>query len=211
MPGVYQAGDYDLAGFSVGAAERGTLLPRGDVAPGDVILGLASSGVHSNGYSLVRRLVAQAGLKWDRPAPFAPERTLGEMLLRPTRIYVRALLDALRRSSGIKAMAHITGGGLTENIPRVFEDTVAARIDLRAMPLPPVFAWLRALGNIAEAEMLRTFNCGIGMAVIVAAEAAEAVAELLRSSGETVLRIGAIETRADAAVVFDGSLIGGAV
>ncbi|MCW5695404.1 MAG: phosphoribosylformylglycinamidine cyclo-ligase [Bauldia sp.] len=211
MPGVYQPGDYDLAGFAVGAAERGTLLPRGDMAPRDVVLGLAASGVHSNGYSLVRRLVAQAGLKWDRPAPFEPEKPLGEVLLRPTRIYVRPLLAALRQNAGVKAMAHITGGGLTENLPRVLDDTLAARIDLRAMPLPPVFAWLRALGGIEQAEMLRTFNCGIGMAVIVAAEAADAVTAALTESGEMVLRIGTIEPRAEAAMVFDGSLIGGAV
>ncbi|MGD9739496.1 MAG: phosphoribosylformylglycinamidine cyclo-ligase [Bauldia sp.] len=207
MPGLYSGKDYDLAGFAVGAAERDRLLPRPDIAPGDVILGIASSGVHSNGYSLVRRLVSGAGLYWDNVAPFDGSKTLGEALIEPTRIYVRPVLSVLRETTGIKALAHITGGGLTENIPRVLPDGVVARINLAKIDLLPVFAWLRQVGSIEEAEMLRTFNCGIGMVVVVAAAEADAVQAALIRAGETVDDIGVIEAASGASrVVYDGRL-----
>ena len=189
MPGLYARGDYDLAGFAVGAAERGTLLPKG-VAAGDVLIGLASSGVHSNGFSLVRRIVEASGLPWDAPAPFAPGRSLGEALLDPTRIYVKPLLAAMKAGGGIKALAHITGGGFPDNIPRVLPDGVGVRLDLDAIPVPPVFGWLARTGGVAEAEMLRTFNCGIGMIVVAAADLADSVMANLRAAGENPVRIG---------------------
>ncbi|HVL73006.1 MAG TPA: phosphoribosylformylglycinamidine cyclo-ligase [Beijerinckiaceae bacterium] len=198
MPGLYAAGDYDLAGFAVGAAERGTLLPRG-VAEGDAVLGLPSSGVHSNGFSLVRRIAAEAGLSWDAPAPFASGRRLGEALLEPTRIYVRPLLSAL---PGLKALAHITGGGFPDNIPRVLPEGLGIRLDLDAIPVPPVFGWLARAGGVAEAEMLRTFNCGIGM-IVVTAEPDRVVADL-RAAGEAPVRIG--EVVAGAGVHTSGAL-----
>lgn len=200
MPGLYRDGDYDLAGFAVGAAERGTLLPRLEtIREGDVILGLASSGVHSNGFSLVRRIVERAGLDWADPAPFAPERALGEALLEPTRIYVRSLLAALRSEAGqhVKALAHITGGGFIDNIPRVLPDGFGAKIDLSAIAVPPVFGWLAREGGVAEAEMIRTFNCGIGMVLVVEPAGADAVSAALRAAGEAVIRFGEI-IRADA-------------
>ena len=189
MPGLYAPGDYDLAGFAVGAAERGSLLPRG-VAPGDAVLGLASSGIHSNGYSLVRRLVQGAGLGWDKAAPFAPGSTLGEALLMPTRIYVRSLL-ALHRAGLVRAAAHVTGGGLPGNLPRVLPDGTRAVLDAGRWTLPPVFRWLASLGGVAPAEMLRVFNCGIGMALVVR-DAAAALA-LLAEHGESAWEIGHIE------------------
>jgi phosphoribosylformylglycinamidine cyclo-ligase len=188
MPGMYGGGDYDLAGFAVGAAERGRLLPDG-VAAGDAILGLASSGVHSNGYSLVRRVVEAAGCAWTDPAPFAPGRTLAEALMTPTRIYVKALL-ALHRAGLLKAAAHITGGGLPGNLPRVLPDGTVAALD-PVWPVPPVFAWLARTGGIASEEMTRVFNCGIGMAVV--ASDAEAALCLLREQGEDATRIGTVE------------------
>ncbi len=189
MPGLYAPGDYDLAGFAVGAAERGALLPQG-VAPGDTVLGLASSGIHSNGYSLVRQLVQGAGLGWDTAAPFAPGATLGEALLTPTRLYVRSLL-ALHRAGLLRAAAHITGGGLPGNLPRVLPDGTRAVLDARRWPLPPVFRWLARLGRVAPAEMLRVFNCGIGMALVVAD--APAALALLAEHGETAWEIGQVE------------------
>ena len=210
MPGLYAGADYDLAGFAVGAAERGTLLPRADVAPGDVILGLPSSGVHSNGYSLVRRIVADAGLAWSDPAPFAPQRDLADILLEPTRIYVKPLLAALRAEvdhpCGIKALAHITGGGFPDNIPRVLPATATAEIDLDAIAVPPVFGWLAAQGRVAEAEMLRTFNCGIGMIVVVAAEAIDSVTASLRVAGEAPVALGRLVPAGAARVAFRGRL-----
>jgi phosphoribosylaminoimidazole synthetase len=206
MPGIYAGKDFDLAGFAVGAVERDAVLPRPDVVAGDVILAIASSGVHSNGFSLVRKLVADGGYSYDDPAPFDNARPLGEALLTPTRIYVKPMLAAIRETGGVKAMAHITGGGLTENVPRVLPAGTAARFDLNALPVPPVFRWLAGLGDIAEAEMLRTFNCGVGMAVVVSAADADAVTRTLQSSGEMVVRIGRIEPRRDAAVVYDGKL-----
>jgi len=208
MPGLYAAGDYDLAGFAVGAVERDAVLPTRTVGAGDVLLGLASSGVHSNGYSLVRRVVEASGLAWDAPAPFAPEATLGAGLLTPTRIYVKQLLAAIRETGGVKAMAHITGGGFPDNIPRVLPDGIAARVDLAAVPVLPVMRWLAQAGNIAETEMLRTFNCGIGMVVVVDAARADAVADVLRREGETVVQLGTLEkTTADGArVVYSSHL-----
>jgi phosphoribosylformylglycinamidine cyclo-ligase len=192
MPGMYAEKDYDLAGFAVGAAERGTLLPRADLEPGDVVFGLPSSGVHSNGYSLVRRIVALSGLGWDAPAPFAPGTSLAEALLVPTRIYVKPLLAALKATDGIKALAHITGGGFPDNIPRVLPKGFGVALDLAAIPVPPVFGWLARIGGVAEREMLRTFNCGIGM--IVAADAAKAaeVEAALTAAGEVPVRLGEI-------------------
>lgn len=195
MPGMYEGADYDLAGFAVGAVERRKILPRGDVKAGDVILGLASSGPHSNGYSLIRKLVSVSGAPLDGPAPFAPSQSLGAALLTPTRIYVKPVLKALGAAAGIKALAHITGGGFLENIPRVLPKRAVAEIDLAAVPFPPVFAWLREVGGVAEREMLRTFNCGIGMIAVVSPRQAAAVAASLRKSGERVVTLGAIRAR----------------
>ncbi len=187
MPGLYALGDYDLAGFSVGAAERGTLLPR-DVTPGDTILGLASSGVHSNGFSLVRRVKEASGLGWNADAPFAPGISLGRALMEPTRIYVPAMV-ALHRAGLLKAAAHITGGGLPGNLPRVLPNGTTAVLEA-TWPVPPVFGWLARAGGIAPEEMLRVFNCGIGMALVVADP--DAAIPLLEAAGEQVWRIGTI-------------------
>ncbi|ETR74926.1 phosphoribosylformylglycinamidine cyclo-ligase [Afipia sp. P52-10] len=207
MPGLYKDGDYDLAGFAVGAAERGTLLPTKDIAAGDVVIGLASSGVHSNGYSLVRKIVEVSGLGWDAPAPFAPVMTLGGALLTPTRLYVKSCLRAIRETGAVKALAHITGGGFTDNIPRVLPNGLGVRIDLAELKMLPVFKWLAAQGGIAEREMLRTFNCGVGMVAIVKAEAAQRVTDVLMSSGETVMPLGqVIAADGDERVVYDNQL-----
>jgi phosphoribosylformylglycinamidine cyclo-ligase len=207
MPGLYAEHDYDLAGFAVGAAERGALLPRPGIAAGDVVLGLPSSGIHSNGFSLVRRVVADAGLGWADPAPFAPDVSLGEALLEPTRIYVKPLLRALRAGPGIKALAHITGGGFTDNIPRVLPDEFGVRLALADMRVPPVFAWLAREGGIAEPEMLRTFNCGIGMVLIVEAGETAAVTHALREAGEAPVILGeVVERRGGEAVIYSGAL-----
>ena len=192
MPGMYADEDYDLAGFAVGAVEREKLLPRSDIVPGDVILGIPSSGVHSNGFSLVRKVIAEAGARLDSPAPFAPNMRLGDALLTPTRIYVRSVLAALKATDGIKALAHITGGGFVDNIPRVLPDGTNALIALRAVPVLPVFQWLAQAGRIAEREMLRTFNCGIGLVVIAEAKRAEIVAGALNAAGEQVIRLGEV-------------------
>ena len=194
MPGMYARGDYDLAGFAVGAVERDGVVDGSRVAEGDVILGLASSGVHSNGFSLVRRIVEAEGLDYRIPAPFAPTESLGSALLRPTRIYVKSCLAAIR-TGGVKALAHITGGGLYENIPRVLPEGLAVELDARSWPLPPVFRWLARSGGVPDAEMARTFNCGIGMMVVVAPADAGAVAAALTASGEAVYRIGRIAAR----------------
>jgi phosphoribosylformylglycinamidine cyclo-ligase len=205
MPGLYGAGDYDLAGFAVGAAERGQLLEAGTLAAGDVLVGLASSGVHSNGFSLVRRIVERCGLAWDAPAPFEDGATLAEALLRPTRIYVKSCLAALR-AGHVKALAHITGGGFPENIPRVLPDGLAADLDVAALPLPPVFRWLAETGGVAAAEMARTFNCGIGMVVVVpAGSRLDEVLGLFAAQGEEARVIGRLVARGDgAAVRLDG-------
>ncbi len=205
MPGLYKTGDYDLAGFCVGAAERGSLLPRKDIEAGDVLIGLASSGVHSNGYSLVRKLVENSGLNWSAPAPFEPETSLGEALLIPTRIYVRAALAAIRETGGVKALAHITGGGLVENLPRVLPDALCAHVDLNQLTVPAVFGWLAKEGRIAPSEMLRTFNCGAGLVLVVSSEKTNDVISVLTKSGETAFKLGSIETRKDGEqVVFSG-------
>jgi phosphoribosylformylglycinamidine cyclo-ligase len=196
MPGVYHGNDYDLAGFAVGAVERKAVLPRNDIRAGDVILGIASSGVHSNGFSLVRKVVARSKLKWSAPAPFDRKKKLGAAILTPTRIYVKPLLAAIRETKAIKALAHITGGGFPDNIPRVLPKNTGARIDLGPIPVLPVFQWLAATGGIAEKEMLRTFNCGIGMIAVVERRKADAVMKVLRREGETVLRLGEIVTAA---------------
>ena len=201
MPGMYGTGDFDLAGFAVGAMERGTHLPR-DVAMGDVVLGLASDGVHSNGYSLVRRVVEVSGLGWDAPAPFA-ETPLGRALLTPTRIYVRAALAAIA-AGGVHGLAHITGGGLTENLPRVLPEGLGASVDLSAWPLPRVFAWLAEQGGLGASELLKTFNAGIGMVLIVDPDRAADVTRTLEDAGETVFAIG--EVTQGAGVTYTGAL-----
>ncbi|QHQ34907.1 phosphoribosylformylglycinamidine cyclo-ligase [Algicella marina] len=201
MPGMYAAGDFDLAGFAVGAMERGKALPEG-VKAGDVLLGLASDGVHSNGYSLVRKTVERSGLTWASPAPFAQE-SLGVALLKPTRVYVKSCLGALA-AGGVKGFAHITGGGLTENVPRVLPEGLGVAINLDAWALPPVFGWLLGEAQLDQAEALKTYNCGIGMVVVVAADAAEAVTDALSSSGETVCRLG--EVIPEAEVHYSGRL-----
>jgi phosphoribosylformylglycinamidine cyclo-ligase len=207
MPGLYQGDDYDLAGFAVGAVERSEVLPRGDIAAGDVIIGLASSGVHSNGFSLVRKVVAKTGLSWETPAPFAAELTLGDAILTPTRIYVKSCLAAIRETRGVKGLAHITGGGFPDNIPRVLPKGLGARIDLARVAVPPVFKWLASEGGIAQSEMLRTFNCGIGMIVIASPKDASEVAQAFTKAGEKVVTIGeVIVAPGDPRVVYDGKL-----
>ncbi len=207
MPGIYQHGDYDLAGFAVGAVAREALLPRADIAPGDVVLGLASTGVHANGFSLVRRIAAGSGLAWDAPAPFDAARSLGEALLTPTRLYVRSCLAAIRNTRAVKALAHITGGGFTENIPRVLPRGLAVALDLDRVPVLPVFRWLAATGDVSEQEMLRTFNCGIGMVAVVEARAAAAVSEQFAANGESVVNLGEVVAgRGDARVEYRGRL-----
>jgi phosphoribosylformylglycinamidine cyclo-ligase len=211
MPGLYQAEDYDLAGFALGAVERDALLPRADIQAGDIILGIPSSGVHSNGFSLVRRVIAEAGLKLDAPAPFDSKLSLGKALLEPTKIYVKAALAALKATPGIKAFAHITGGGLTENVPRVLPDGTAARIALDQVPVQPVFRWLAQAGGIAEGEMLRTFNCGIGFVVIADVRQADAISNAFVAAGETVVRLGeVIAAPGTPATQFTGKLALGA-
>jgi phosphoribosylformylglycinamidine cyclo-ligase len=190
MPGLYAPGDFDIAGFAVGAAERGMLLPRPGLKPGDLVFGLPSSGVHSNGFSLVRRVVARSGLVWDAPAPFDPQRSLAVALLTPTRLYVRPLLDALKRTRGIHALAHITGGGYPDNLPRVLDNALAVLLDLNAFSPQPVFSWLASAGNLGEAEMLRTFNCGFGMAAFVSADREGEAREALVSAGLSPVLIG---------------------
>lgn len=196
MPGLYAPGDYDLAGFAVGAAERGALLPTANIEIGDALIGLAASGVHSNGFSLVRRIVSEVGLAWNAPAPFAPNQDLASALLTPTQIYVKPLLAALKKTGGagtaIKALAHITGGGLSENIPRVLPDDVAAHVNLKALPKLPVFNWLQDNAHLDDQEMLRTFNCGIGMVIVSSKGQAPSVIDVLNDSGAQAMQIGEI-------------------
>ena len=207
MPGVYQGDDYDLAGFAVGAVERDALLPRADIVEGDVILGLSSSGVHSNGYSLVRKVIEKTGLPWTAPAPFMPKQSLGEAILIPTRIYVKACLAAIRETDAVKGLAHITGGGFPDNIPRILPKGLGARIDLARVAVPAVFQWLASEGGIAESEMLRTFNCGIGMIVVASPQKAEAVVKAFTRAGETVVMLGdIISASGDTSVAYDGKL-----
>jgi phosphoribosylformylglycinamidine cyclo-ligase len=206
MPGLYAAGDFDLAGFAVGAAERGTLLPRAGLKAGDVAFGLPSSGVHSNGFSLVRRIVALSGLSWDAPAPFAPQRSLAAALLEPTRLYVKPLLATLKAADGVLALAHITGGGFPDNLPRVLPEALAVELDLSAFAPPPVFSWLAATGGVGEADMLRTFNCGFGMVAFADAAAADAAMAALADNGLAPTRIGTLIPRDGAPVVMRGRL-----
>jgi phosphoribosylformylglycinamidine cyclo-ligase len=207
MPGLYKDGDYDLGGFAVGAAERGTLLPRHDIEAGDAVIGLASSGVHSNGFSLVRKIVEQSRIAYDAPAPFAPIMTLGGALLTPTRLYVRSCLRAIRETGAVKGLAHITGGGFTDNIPRVLPKHLGVGIDLARLPVLPVFKWLAEQGGIAELELLRTFNCGIGMIAIVKPDAVDRVSDVFKQSGETVTPLGqVIKAEGEHRVVYNGHL-----
>jgi phosphoribosylformylglycinamidine cyclo-ligase len=212
MPGMYSSSDYDLAGFSVGAVERGKLLPEGEFKPGDKIIGLASSGLHSNGFSLVRKVIENEALNWQSPSPFKgsdtdPQSlTLAQALLAPTRIYVKPLLSAIKNHDGIRALAHITGGGLTENIPRILPQDKAAQIDLATIDVPSVFSWLSKTGGIIELEMLRTFNCGIGMIAIVDDEQAMDVMQLLEKEGEQVSIIGEITERTNDSVIYKNHL-----
>lgn len=192
MPGMYDTGHYDLAGFAVGAVERNAVLPRPDIQAGDVVLGVAASGVHSNGYSLVRHIVQQANLDYQQPAAFAPEQTLAVALLAPTRIYVQSVLAALK-TGGIKGLAHITGGGLLENIPRVLPEGLGVWLEASAWEILPVFRWLQQTGRVAPEEMARTFNCGIGLTIVVAAADEAAVTQALTEAGERVYRIGEVE------------------
>lgn len=190
MPGMYAGGDYDLAGFSIGAVERGAVLPRlGDQRPGDILIGIGSDGPHSNGYSLVRRVVEHSGLGWTDPAPFAPDKSLGEALMTPTRIYVKSVLPLIKAGL-VKGGAHITGGGLIENPPRAIAEGLAPHMDWQAWPLPPVFAWLQSVGNVSDHELRRTFNCGIGFMLIVAASDAPAVLATLLNAGENAFICG---------------------
>jgi phosphoribosylformylglycinamidine cyclo-ligase len=199
MPGVYKGKDYDLAGFAVGAVERDQILPRQDIKPGDVLIGLPSSGVHSNAYSLVRRLVAEERLDWSAPAPWDTSQTVAASLLTPTRIYVKSILAALRATGGggidgaIKGLSHITGGGLSENIPRVMPDGIAAFVDLSKIAVPAVFGWMQRAGRLDDVEMLRTFNCGIGMVLIVDAARVDVVLAALKVAGEHPVVIGSAE------------------
>jgi phosphoribosylformylglycinamidine cyclo-ligase len=208
MPGLYAGRDYDLAGFAVGAVERDAILPQPTVAAGDVILGLASSGVHSNGFSLVRRIVAMSGLAWTAPAPFMPGASLGEALLTPTRIYVKPVLAALKAAPGaIKALVHVTGGGFPDNTPRVLPDGLGATFDLSSWMPPAVFGWLARTGGVASDEMLRTFNCGIGMMIVVSEADAERVSAAFAAQGETARRIGRITPWAEGPrVTYTGEL-----
>lgn len=204
MPGIYKDGDYDLAGFSLGAVERENLLPKKDVQPGDVMLGFPSSGVHSNGFSLVRKVIAHSGAKLTEPAPFDKSRTLTEALLMPTRIYVKPVLKVLKATGGIKALCHITGGGFVDNIPRILPKGMAAKVDLAKIAVLPVFKWLASAGGIEESEMLRTFNCGIGLIAVAAADKADEITAAFQHAGERVHRIGKI-TAGDG-VTFSGKL-----
>ncbi|RCL04021.1 MAG: phosphoribosylformylglycinamidine cyclo-ligase [Candidatus Tokpelaia sp. JSC189] len=206
MPGMYANGDYDLAGFSVGAVERTKLLPRPNICEGDVILGIASSGLHSNGFSLVRQIIAQSGLRLDEEAPFANGLSLAEAILRPTRIYVHPLLDILNTKEDIKALAHITGGGFPENIPRVLPENLAAEINLPSIIVPRVFSWLSHEGKITQHELLRTFNCGIGMVLIISHNKASMIKEYLKKNGEQVIYIGSIVKRSNEGVIYKGQL-----
>ena len=208
MPGLYAGSDYDLAGFAVGAAERGMLLPRDDIAAGDILIGLKSSGPHSNGYSLIRRLVSDAGLSWEQPAPFDASQSLADALIAPTHIYVAALRSVIASTGAIKALAHITGGGLTENIPRVLPKHLRAAIDLGTWHAPAVFGWLMQQGRFDTSELLRTFNSGVGMVAVCAAQDADRVLSALKEQREHAMVIGQLEplNGGDAQVVYSGEL-----
>ncbi len=206
MPGLYNKGDFDLAGFAVGAVERSHILPKTqEMHSGDVLIGVMSSGIHSNGYSLVRKVAQANGLDWQAEAPFKPGRPLGEALLTPTRLYVKGALAAVR-SGGIKGLAHITGGGITENLPRALPDDLDAEVDLECWTPQPVFGWLAAAGGIAPTEMLRTFNCGIGLVAVVAENAAGHVIDAFQTHGDKAVRLGKLVPGAGLAkVVYHGA------
>ena len=207
MPGLYAKGDFDLAGFSVGAVERGEVLPRtAEMRVGDVVIGVASSGVHSNGYSLVRRVVEQSGLAWDAPAPFSNSKSLGAALLTPTTLYVKSALAAIKQG-GVTGLAHITGGGITDNLPRALPENMNAEIDLSAWTPPPVFGWLAKSAGIEPKEMLRTFNCGIGLCVIAPADKADGIIAAFAAHGQIAYRVGTlIPGQGEAAVTYKGAL-----
>lgn len=206
MPGMYAKGDYDLAGFSVGAVERGRQITGETIQEGDAVLGLASSGVHSNGYSLVRKIVADAGVKFEDTAPFQTNKSMADVLLEPTKLYVRSLISAIKTGLPIKGMAHITGGGLTDNIPRVLPDGLGVRLDADTWPMLPVFKWMAKAAQISASDMARTFNCGIGMAVIAPASQAAEIAQTLTKAGETVYTIGSVvKATGDDRVVVDNA------
>jgi phosphoribosylformylglycinamidine cyclo-ligase len=207
MPGLYAKGDFDLAGFAVGAVERGAILPKtASMKAGDVLIGVASSGVHSNGYSLVRKVVERSGLALDTDAPFAPGKNLGEALLIPTRLYVRGALEAIQ-AGGVKGLAHITGGGITDNLPRCLPDGLDAEVDLSAIMVLPVFQWLAKTAGIAEAEMLRTFNCGIGMVAVADEKHAGHVIDAFQEAGDKAVRIGKLVAGSgEAKTVYRGAL-----
>ncbi len=206
MPSLYAPADFDIAGFAVGAAERGTLLPRPGLKAGDPVYGLPSSGVHSNGFSLVRRIVARSGLGWDAPAPFDRSRSLAAALLTPTRLYVRPLLQALGRTQGIYALAHVTGGGFPDNLPRVLDEGLAVSLNLDAFAPPPVFSWLAAVGGLDQGEMLRTFNCGFGMVAFVSAAHDEEARQALTGAGLSPVRIGELVPAAGGRLFAEGRL-----
>jgi phosphoribosylformylglycinamidine cyclo-ligase len=207
MPGLYAKGDFDLAGFSVGAVERGHVLPKTSaMEEGDVVIGVTSGGVHSNGFSLVRRVVAEAGASYDATAPFDKSHTLAATLLAPTRLYVKSGLEAIR-AGGVKGLAHITGGGITENLPRALPDDLDAMIDLACWTPQPVFGWLARQAGIAEREMLRTFNCGLGLIAVVAPDSAGHVIDAFQESGEKAIRVGSLVAgEGEAKVVYKGAL-----
>ena len=206
MPGLYAPKDYDLAGFSVGAVERDEILPAPSIAAGDILLGLASDGLHSNGFRWCVKSSKLPALTGTRPARLTPPRSLGESLLTPTRIYVKPVLQAIRTTSAVKGLVHITGGGFQENLPRVLPDGCAAPIDLDSWPLPPVFNWLRQTGGIEDAELLRTFNCGIGMIAVVDAAHVDTVTAQLEDAGETVYKVGQLQQAEHSQVSFAGQI-----
>jgi len=191
MPGMYSGDEYDLAGFAVGAVEKDQIISGADISNGDVLLGLSSSGAHSNGYSLIRKIISKSGAKLDQ---IIGEKTLGDLLIEPTRIYVRPVLEAIKTGT-IKGLAHITGGGITENVPRILPKNLIAEIDVHAWPRSDLFTWIQKNGNVDDEEMLRVFNCGIGMVVVCAPEHADTLIRMLESAGETVFRIGSVLDR----------------
>ena len=203
MPGVYGDGDYDLAGFCVGAVERESLLTKGMVKEGDLIIALPSSGVHANGFSLVRKIIELTGLSLNDPAPFAKNQSLGMALLAPTRIYTDPVMAAIK-TGGVTGVAHITGGGLVENPPRVYDETLAAELNMKARPLPGLFRWLKQAGNVSDTELARTFNCGIGMLIYVSEDKAEAALQAMTVTGEDAFMIGRMVKRTDRPVILDG-------
>ncbi len=206
MPSIYHGNDYDLAGFCVGAVERSAILPKSNIAQGDVLIALASSGAHSNGYSLIRKIVEISKIGWQETAPFDINQTLSQCLLTPTKIYVKSILSAFEKDLEIKALAHITGGGFLENIPRVLPDSVSAKIDLNKIVSLPVFGWLASVGEVEEKEMLRTFNCGVGMVLVVPEGSDIEIIEHFNSAGEKAYQIGNIIEKSDKKITFEGNL-----